>query len=735
MTVPSETNRSGPYNGNGVTTVFDYEFKITNENYIKVIKADASGVETVLTIDADYIVSDIGNPAGGQVALTVPLPTGQTLTMIPSVPFTQEIDLENQGAYYAETVERGLDLAVLRDQQLQEQISRAVTIPASEDPAQLDGLVGDILRLADSADEIDTVAANIAAVNNASANMAAIIAAPAQAAAAAASAAAASASATAAGNSATAAASSAADAATAAASLALPNPPVANSFLQRNAGNTAYDAKTVKEVRDALDAAPYVTTRAALKALDTTKDQLAYQVGVGWFEWTLGDFSARQAADTAEAIYVAADGIANTVGCWVLARGGYFPALIGQGAGTYVNFLSYPAAIGGRHYAIGGQISAGNAAAGDKVGVYGAAETGPSGNSDVWGSNFLAQWNTGDPDVNVQTIEVDFNNRSVDAAHQPAKLKVGINVTSGGTKIAGYGYYLDATNKAVNGWRQGVVINDGAVLDTGFNVGMLAYSATYAGRQIVDGGDTLLLQRRTDAATPAGYFARFLNFANTLALWSVDILGNTSVGPKAAAAAGPKLHVSQEDNASTAEFQALGLEGNSTANSIAKVISANLYGRDTANTRKLTGAIKSIPSDSNWVDAALGISTRVADALVEVLRVSGKGFGYVAGVGGTVVQATSKATGVTLSKVTGKITTAADALAANTAVTFTLTNTNIAATDTLILNHAGGGTFGAYALNARCAAGSATIAIRNLTAGSLSEALDIRFAIIKSVDA
>ncbi|TIW86382.1 MAG: hypothetical protein E5V52_06355, partial [Mesorhizobium sp.] len=123
-----------------------------------------------MTIDADYIVSDIGNPAGGQVALTVPLPTGQTLTMIPSVPFTQEIDLENQGAYYAETVERGLDLAVLRDQQLQEQISRAVTIPASEDPAQLDGLVGDILRLADSADEIDTVAANIAAVNNASAN-------------------------------------------------------------------------------------------------------------------------------------------------------------------------------------------------------------------------------------------------------------------------------------------------------------------------------------------------------------------------------------------------------------------------------------------------------------------------------------------------------------------------------------------------------------------------------------
>jgi hypothetical protein len=28
MTIPSETSRSGPYTGNGVTSVFDYDFKI-----------------------------------------------------------------------------------------------------------------------------------------------------------------------------------------------------------------------------------------------------------------------------------------------------------------------------------------------------------------------------------------------------------------------------------------------------------------------------------------------------------------------------------------------------------------------------------------------------------------------------------------------------------------------------------------------------------------------------------
>lgn len=76
MTVASEINRSGPYTGNGVTTVFDYDFRIVSENHVKVIRANLAGVETVLTIDADYVVSDVGNPAGGQVALTAPLTTG-----------------------------------------------------------------------------------------------------------------------------------------------------------------------------------------------------------------------------------------------------------------------------------------------------------------------------------------------------------------------------------------------------------------------------------------------------------------------------------------------------------------------------------------------------------------------------------------------------------------------------------------------------------------------------------
>ena len=59
--------------------------------------------------------------------------------------------------------------------------------------------------------------------------------------------------------------------------------------------------------------------------------------------------------------------------------------------------------------------------------------------------------------------------------------------------------------------------------------------------------------------------------------------------------------------------------------------------------------------------------------------------GYAAGSGGSGTQLTSRATGVTLSKITGAITLFAAAGSA-TAATFTVTNTLVAATDTIVLS-------------------------------------------------
>ena len=107
--------------------------------------------------------------------------------------------------------------------------------------------------------------------------------------------------------------------------------------------------------------------------------------------------------------------------------------------------------------------------------------------------------------------------------------------------------------------------------------------------------------------------------------------------------------------------------------------------------------------------------------------------GYVSGEGGTTFQGVSKSHPVTLNKKCGEITMDGAALAANTTVSFTLTNSTIAETDLLALTHTGVGTAGAYLLNSQCAAGSVTINVRNVTSGSLSEAIVIRFAVIKVV--
>ena len=106
-------------------------------------------------------------------------------------------------------------------------------------------------------------------------------------------------------------------------------------------------------------------------------------------------------------------------------------------------------------------------------------------------------------------------------------------------------------------------------------------------------------------------------------------------------------------------------------------------------------------------------------------------FGYTAAAQGTVTQATSKATAVTLNKAAGRITMNAAALAGNTAVSFTLNNSLISANDLIVLNVSGGGTNEAYTTYvSNMTTGSVVITLRNLTAGSLSEAVVLNYALI-----
>jgi hypothetical protein len=106
--------------------------------------------------------------------------------------------------------------------------------------------------------------------------------------------------------------------------------------------------------------------------------------------------------------------------------------------------------------------------------------------------------------------------------------------------------------------------------------------------------------------------------------------------------------------------------------------------------------------------------------------------GYAPAAQGTVTQLTSKSTAVTLDKSAGRITINNASLNTATNATFTLNNALISTNDSVLLTISGGqATPGSYNVFANSlAAGSVSITLRNISGGTLSEAVVINYAII-----
>lgn len=135
--------------------------------------------------------------------------------------------------------------------------------------------------------------------------------------------------------------------------------------------------------------------------------------------------------------------------------------------------------------------------------------------------------------------------------------------------------------------------------------------------------------------------------------------------------------------------------------------------------------------------SAAGMTLTGTLAATGAITSSGGGVGYAAGAGGTVTQSTSKSAGVTINKYCGQIIMNAAALAANASVSFTVTNSQVAATDTVLLVLQGGNaTAGTYNYQIdKVSAGSFVVWVKNVSGGALSEALSFNFSIKKAVAA
>ncbi len=108
MTVSTELSHE-EYVGNGITTDFDFRFRIFESRHLIVVVADNDGNETTLKNGTDYTIVGAGSYHGGKVVLNKPLAQGWKILLERDLPVVQETDLRNQGKFFAEVHEDAFD--------------------------------------------------------------------------------------------------------------------------------------------------------------------------------------------------------------------------------------------------------------------------------------------------------------------------------------------------------------------------------------------------------------------------------------------------------------------------------------------------------------------------------------------------------------------------------------------------------------------------------------------------
>ena len=130
MTIAT-TSAKSRYSGDGSTMSFPTGFKFIDNAHVRVILLAANGSESLWTEGSEYSLNGAGAPGGGTVTVaTSPADftpqTGETLVIKLAIPPDQQTALPLGGAFPSTAVEGMADLAALRDQQLEEALSRAL---------------------------------------------------------------------------------------------------------------------------------------------------------------------------------------------------------------------------------------------------------------------------------------------------------------------------------------------------------------------------------------------------------------------------------------------------------------------------------------------------------------------------------------------------------------------------------------------------------------------------------
>lgn len=126
MAISSENRKTGIFTGDGKTTRYPFDFRILKTEHIAVITDDAIGNEHVLSEGRDYTAAL--ETDGGHIDLAAPLGKGRRLVIISNQPYLQPAIFTNHGGFYPANLNDALDKLVIQDQQIREQVSRALKV-------------------------------------------------------------------------------------------------------------------------------------------------------------------------------------------------------------------------------------------------------------------------------------------------------------------------------------------------------------------------------------------------------------------------------------------------------------------------------------------------------------------------------------------------------------------------------------------------------------------------------
>jgi hypothetical protein len=165
MTVASTSNKSGPYNGNGSIANFAVGFKYTATSEVSVIVTSAAGVQTTKVLDTHYTLTPPGD-SGTVSFITAPTDhrpqSGETVTILGTLPVTQATDLTAGGAFSANVIEGAFDKLTRLVQQIAEKVTRAPKLRQTTATGEItlpEPAASTLLRWNSAGDDLENVAA------------------------------------------------------------------------------------------------------------------------------------------------------------------------------------------------------------------------------------------------------------------------------------------------------------------------------------------------------------------------------------------------------------------------------------------------------------------------------------------------------------------------------------------------------------------------------------------------